>query len=268
MISRIFDFLYKLPDVYIFILLSCLVSLATIFCVYIVRKILPLKLRYRDNSVIGNIGNVVGLIYGVLVGLTALYLFNNNSYTTDAVQREANSAANILRESEWLKEPVKSAIQTNIKNYLEKVINVEWPLMKNGEDIINDGDYIIEKISRELQGYSLNNKADEMIVRDLVTEIKSLYNARQQRIVMSNSELSPEIWEVIIIGTILTIGINFLYRVSFHLHLLAIIAAGLMASSMIFLLVTLDRPFQGEFTIEPDALKAVVKFMDKKDNNV
>lgn len=264
--QAVLDFIYKLSDLYIFILLSVAISLVTIIAVYIVRKILPLKLRSRDNAVIGNIGNIVGLIYGVLVGLTALYLFNNNSYTTDAVQHEANAAANIAREAVWLKEPARSTIQSDIKNYVDKVIHVEWPLMREGKDLSNENDFVIEKINKELLQYSVENKSDDLIIRDLVTEVKALYNGRQQRIVMSNSSLSPEIWEVIIIGTILTIGINFLYRVSLHLHLIAIIAAGLMASSMIFLLVTLDRPFQGEFIIEPDAFKSVLIFFDAKAN--
>jgi hypothetical protein len=34
-----------------------------------------------------------------------------------------------------------------------------------------------------------------------------------------------------------------------------------MAASLLFLLVTLDRPFMGEFIVEPDALQAVLDLM-------
>ena len=256
------DFIFQLPDYQIFILLSVSTTLLSLIAVYVVRRVLPLKLRRQDNAVIGNIGGIVGMIYGVLVGLTALYLFNNNNYTSDAVQHEANSVANIYRDSKWLKDPTRTAIQNDVKRYINAVVGTEWPLMESGKDIPDDGDNIIESIDKELRNYPFNNVTNVQIVHD-AEDIKLLYDARQTRIGMSNTQLSPEIWLVVMIGTILTIGINFLYRSNFSLHIIAITAAGLMASSMLFLLVTLDRPFQGEFIIEPDALKSVSAFIEK-----
>ena len=83
---------------------------------------------------------------------------------------------------------------------------------------------------------------------------------------MSFSALNSEVWVVILLGTILTIGINFLFGMNFYLHIFTAIAVGLMASSMLFLLVTLDRPFRGEFVIEPDSLAAVLQFIEKQTN--
>lgn len=259
-----FDSFYQLSDFEIFILISAFILCLTTLAVFLIRRVLPMHLRYRDNAVIGNIASTVGVIYGVLVGLTALYLFNNNSYTSDAVQREANAVANIYRDSKWLKNPARDNIQMDIKNYIKKVIDIEWPLMERNKDLNHEGDDIIDAMDAQLHQYAENTDADKLILRDITEEIKKLYDARQQRMNMSSSQLSPEIWAVVLIGTFLTIGINFLFRVSFSLHLIAITAAGLMTSSMLFLLVTLDRPFQGEFIIEPTALQSVLTFVESQ----
>lgn len=257
------EFLYQLNNIYLFILLSCFAIGLSIIGIIIVHSFISHELRSTNNNVIGNISSLIGLIYGVLAGLTALYLINNISYTSDAVQHEANAAANIYRDSRWLHDPQKSEIENDIKAYLEMVVNIEWPAMRLGKNVTNDGLIYIEKISNSLVNYPLNVATDSLLLHDMLDELKSLYNARENRINMSFSSLNPSLWVVIIIGTILTIGINFLYGMNFYLQLIAVSAAALMTSSMVFLLMTLDKPFQGEFIIEPDALRSVLTTIEQ-----
>jgi len=93
--------------------------------------------------------------------------------------------------------------------------------------------------------------------------LQNLYNARQQRIHMSYELLNPDLWIVIVVGTILILFITYIYDMNFYLHVITITATALMASSMIFLLIALDGPFQGEFAIKSDAMGAVVLLMNK-----
>lgn len=260
------SFLYRMSDFYLFILVSLVFIIVSIFAILIVRQRIPRNLRYRYNPVVGNIAALIGVIYGVLAGLMALYLINNINYTADAVQREASAVANLYRDSQWLKGPNKSNIQSEIKNYLQNVINVEWPLMREGKLVTSDGSFIIEKIATQVSQYPIVNNADIVIASDILSEIKSLYNAREQRIHMSYSTLNIEIWIVILIGTILTIGINYLFRISFYLHVLTVSAAALMCASMIFLLLTLDKPFQGEFAIQPDSFISLLTIIENRDH--
>ena len=169
----------------------------------------------------------------------------------------------MFRDSKFLKDPARGKILLQLNNYIDQVINVEWPLMVKGQNV-NDTDFrgslYLENISSELFGYGAANSSQSLLVTDMLSQINQLHDARQQRIRMSLSFLNGEIWLVIIIGTILTIGINCL---DIYLHIVALCIAALMASSVIFLLVTLDRPFQGEFAIKPDAFFSVKHYIAK-----
>ena len=262
-------YIYQLSSVYLFILFIVVSIAVSLVGVFIVRRFIPLELRYRDNPVIGNISALISIIYGVLAGLIALYLINNISYTADAVQREANAIANMYRYSKWLKEPVRSEVQNDIKDYLKKVIEVEWPIMQAGKNI-NDSivakvhdKFVIEDLTGKLLSYSLAKPTDGYLVQNMLGEIRDLYNAREQRIHMSLVALDANIWIVLIIGTILTIVINYFFGMNFYLHLLTVSAVALMAAAMMFLLVTLDRPFQGELVIAPAAFNAVLTYVEK-----
>jgi hypothetical protein len=252
------DFLFKMTDVQLFCFLICSGIFAAIVGVVIIKLVIPHEVRLKDNGVIGSVSALIGLIYGVLMGITSLYLINNLSSTSDAVQREANAVANLYRTSAMLKEPVRTQFENLLQDYLTLAIKVEWPKMKNNEDIGIIGDKLVDKLSVVLRDYPINNLADSLVMTDLMAEEKSLYSAREQRISANSEQLSGELWVVIFIGSVLAIGINFLFGMNFWLHLISISAATLMASSMVFLLLTLDRPFQGEFVIDPDPLQAVL----------
>lgn len=255
------DYLYKLSDLSIFVILAVITITVSVLSIFFSKRYILYRLKYRDNATIGSISSLIGIIYGVLVGFIALYLIDNNDHATDAVLREANAIANIYRHSQWLREPVQSELKGQLETYIDKVTRLEWPLMRGGKDVDVAGDYIIQNISNILKTYKSMNATDNFILQDLLTELKTLYNARHDRISMSSAQLSPEIWEVILVGTILIIGINYAFRVNFYLHLFAISAFAIMAASTLFLLVTLDRPFQGEFAIEPDAFQTLLTFM-------
>ncbi|MEO8400528.1 MAG: DUF4239 domain-containing protein [Gammaproteobacteria bacterium] len=258
------NYLSQLHDIALFLILSGFFIAISVISVPIVQKFIPLDLRYKYNSVVGNISALIGVIYSVLVGLTALYLFNNNSYTANAVQHEASALANVYRDSQWLQEPTKSKVDTAINQYLNEIIHTEWPTMQAGRDLDQTGEHIIDSISNDVILYIQQHPKELLIERDMLDEIKSLYNSREQRIHMSYAALTSEIWEVILIGTFLTIAINFLYRMNIKLHIIIIIPTALMVSSMLFLLVTLDRPFQGEFIIGTDAFQSILTHINDK----
>lgn len=258
-----FDFLFQMSDGILFFSLSCFFIFLSIVFLFIVQRYISHDLRTRDNTTVGYVSDLVSMIYSVLVGLTALYLFNVNNYAANAVQAEANAVADIYRDSRWLAGNVRTQIQGQIDAYLKQVINKEWPLMQMGEGVGEEGAIIIDKINESLEGYKVSTNMDLLILHEMLGRVKALYDARGTRVQMSTTGLSNELWLVILIGTFLTLGINYLYAMNFYMHMVTVCAAALMTSSMIFLLITLDRPFQGEFVIEPDALRSVLNYIHR-----
>lgn len=256
--------LFQIPDLYLFCFLSILSIIISVAAIFLIKHYIPLSLRYTDNAVIGFTIGLVSVMYGVLAGLSAMYLINNNNYTSDAVQREANSIANLDRDIRWLSNPTRNEIHNELKIYLNEVINIEWPLMEKGNSVNSKGDIIINEIADQLYKYSLNtsSQSQNLVLQDMLADIKGLYDARHQRIQMSYSGLDPAIWVVILVGTILTLCINFLFGMNFYLHIITVTAAALMTSSMIVLLIALNKPFQGSNIIEPDPFRSVLTFID------
>lgn len=243
-------------------MLTLILAMLSIIGIIITRRFNHINVF--NNTVIGNISNLIGIIYGVFVGLMALYLLNNINYTSEAVLQEGNSLANIYRDSKWLQNPAKEKIQDAIKNYIELVVNVEWPEMKKGRIIDRKAVGYIEDITNVLVNYHSITAGDNLLVQDMFGMIKDLYDSRERRIQLSYAQLNFHIWLVIIIGTLLMIFINYFYVTDFKLHIIMICAVALMTAAIVFILETLDKPFQGEFIIQPHQFQVLLEFIHQE----
>lgn len=260
------DFLYQTSDFNLFAVLSCFFISISIFALFLIKWLVPLHLRYQENAVVGYSSALIGVIYGVIAGFATLHLINNNNYALDAVQHEANAIANLYRDSQWLDEPMRTNAQIDIKHYLNQVLNVEWPLMSKGKVISNQGDIILEQISWDLNKTKVTDRLQTQVLSNMLEVSNAIYNARHDRILLSYLSLSNEIWVVIIIGTILTLCISYMFGVNFYLHIFTVVAAALMTTSIIFLLISLDKPYQGDFIVGPAELQSVSEFINNVEN--
>lgn len=256
------EFLYHISDAAVFLTMVIVTIVFSLLLIVLNKIFIFYKLKYKDNATTASVSALIGIIYGVLAGFICLYLLTNNDHASTAALNEGTAAENIYRESHWLKGPIQHQIQDNLHQYVKGVITVEWPAMREGKNVERRHGSYIDKMSDALIHYPIANQSDFIIVNDLMQEIKELFKARQQRIEISGSQLTPEIWEVILISTILLIVINYAFRVNFYLHIFGITAFAIMAASVLFLLVTLDRPFQGEFAVEPDALQSALDVIE------
>lgn len=259
------DALYKISDTAIFFLLTIITVGISLIGVFLAKRYIGIDLRYKENAVIGATSALISVIYAVLIGIMALYLTSNNSYTSDAVLHEANAVADVFHGSIWLKEPIRSQIQGELKHYLNQVIHTEWPAMANNSVIDHGGDIYLYKINEILRNYTNPTATEEIAMREMLNKINILYDSRHRRINMSYAKLSPEIWVVVFIGAILILFVNYLFGMNFYLHVYVVITVALMVTSMIFLLVTLDRPFQGQFAIEPEPFQSLLTFIEAND---
>lgn len=251
-------FLFQMNDFSLFCFLGGFFVLISLVGVLVLRFFIPHEIRLKENAILGSVSATISVIHGVLVGMIALYLVNTISYASDAVQREANAAGNIYRDSLWLKEPQRTSIRTEIRQYLSHAITSDWGFMSRGELPDGQGNLIIETISRQLSAYPERGLADSTILSRMLDEVSQLYSSRGLRIGASTIAVGQETWIVILIGTFLTIGINYFFGMNFYLHMLAPTALGLMMAAILFLLITLDKPFQGQFVVGPYPLQKVL----------
>lgn len=260
------DFLYSIPNYLLFSLLLGITTTTAIIAMFITRKCMPLSRQqlYRDNNVTGYLGDIIGVIYAVLIGFTTMYVFQNFSKADASALREAKIVTTIYYDSQSFAQPTRSAIQKEIKNYLVTVIEDEWSSMAAGKPLSTKGDLIIEKLLTLLrqhppiQSRNNDNNIQELSISEGYKDIKELHNARAERIFMSDAALRKDVWFTIILGSILLVAYNLGFGMNFRLHMALAIIISTMMAAMLFLILSLDRPFRGDFSVKPDAFQAAL----------
>lgn len=253
------EYLYMTSNLNLFLILSSILLFVSLCALFLIKRFMPLHLRYQENAVISSTSAMVIVIYGVLAGFATLYLINYSNFASDAWQREADTVANINREAQVLSDPLQKKVISALGNYVDEVLNVEWPLMNQDKPVVSRGDYYIQQLTQNLVHTNVTATMESAVIRDLMTHVSNLYDARQNRIQASYTTLATPVWVVIIIGTILTLCVSYIFGVNFNLHIFVVLAATLMTACVLFLLISLDKPFVGQFAVGPEAMQYVLQ---------
>ncbi|EKD71026.1 MAG: hypothetical protein ACD_46C00291G0002 [uncultured bacterium] len=261
------NLLYNIPCFLLFILICISCITISYLTTRLVHRYISLKQRYDENPAIVCISALIGIIYAILIGFIVLYELNNFNKVDEAENREAKAMFTIFRESYILPETSGAKIRSQLIEYANYVINNEWPMMATGKFTDNTGALMIENISKKIRSFNISKINNPLIIQALNTmsmNANYLFDDHQLRINNIHSTLSSNIWFVLLLSSLLTIGVNCILGMEFRFHIVCIIFLSLMVSGVLYLIVTLDRPYRGDFSIQPDTYKATLDYINLK----
>ena len=131
-----------------FVVVSCLIVLA----------LRPVVRRIVDDveqwdRVLGHVIGTFGVFFGILLALVAVSVYENYADTREAALHEAGQITALYRGTTGLPEEVAEPIEATIKEYLQAVIEEDWPDQRRGE--LPDGRLrLVNQIEEEIHEYS------------------------------------------------------------------------------------------------------------------
>lgn len=256
------DYIYQISDVWLFILINAITIFLSILAINLINAVFPVADRYKENQVIGYISLTVCMIFAILSGFAALYALNNFNNAKEVVQREANVAMAIYQDAGWLDHSERTQFQKIVKEYYILSIEHDWPLMTHGYEVDMTTDLLIKTLEDDLHKYSSNSKNPVFALQEITKEIIALRAARADRVRLAQTDLRTDMWVVILLTAFIIIAVNCLFGMPFRLHFLLICVVSLVVSSMVFLILVLDHPFQGTYAVKPHAFHYSLKLID------
>ncbi len=258
------DFVYNLNDYLLFFLICGIFIAFSIIGFLIIYRFTSLEVRGHGNEAIVGVSATICIIYAVLFGFIALYTLENFDKAERSALQEAGLLTQIYHDSKLLPQPFYNQVRADLKNYLHEVLIHEWPAMIHNKSTNGMGEPILFKMEHMIHRMESSNNRELFSQQEILKEIKSLYEIRQERIYMSGSALGTDFWIVIIIGAFLTISVNYLFGLHFYVHLITIIGISLAISSIFYLIVVLDRPYSGEFSVKPEVFQLLLNTINSE----
>ena len=229
----------------------------------LIRPLLRMFVRSRSetNDVVGYVLSCFSVIYGILLGLLAVAVYQNFSQVELNVTNEAAALAALHYDFAAYPEPHRQELRVLLKDYVSYVIEKAWPLQRQG--IVPKGG--IEKVvalQKRLLEFQPQTTAEQIIHAETLHQFNEFIDHRRLRLHSVTTGIPAVMWYVVIVGSIINIAMIWLFDMKFMTHL---ILGGLFAfflGTMIFLIAAMDNPFRGEVGVSSDSYELVLELIE------
>lgn len=245
----------------IFLLFIIVIPGLALICFYLFQK-LNIKVKTcteNNNGMISIYISISTLFLAVMVSFLVITVWNNYAAASLNSQKEAQTIFVLYQNIYSL--PNTSEIQLLISEYLEYVIKVEYPQLKNG-DVQLFGAQILGKLQTAIYDYSPADGRESTIYNNCVGLLNAIVDLRVSRI--HNNGLSYVIWLVAIFDSVLIVIMTWFLHCKEVIHYLLVGFISVFIAASLFLIFVLSYPFRGQIglTAQPfqEALVAVKNY--------
>ena len=216
------------------------------------------------NDVAGFIYAVIGVLYAVLLGFTAIIVWERFEEAQTNVEKEANELGDLFRNAQaFAAEPFREELETNLRSYVRLVVEKEWPTMAEGKSSA-DAFAAFNRLWQTYYRFRPQDEDERVWYSQSLTRLNQLGDYRRLRLLSSQSAgVPPVMWGVLLGAGAITIGFSFLFGTK-NAVAQAVMTAGLAMTIALVLLsiLTLEKPFAGITRIKPEAFNQAKDIFD------
>lgn len=206
--------------------------------------------------------SMVGTFYAVLLGLIVVDAMTKFKEAQNSVDHEVSTLIRIYSSAERFPER-RHRLENDVKNYVDEVINVEFPMMESeglSDAKARDLALKIMQTVKSIEPVTENQKA---VFPILLSEVADLLKTRWERTKGPNLGEPPVEWVILIVGGILTIVLTFFFTIESHgIHMIMRAAVALTILMSLYLTFLFGSPFSGDLKISSDPFRLVYDFAD------
>ena len=201
----------------------------------------------------------MGLLFALIVGFLAAQVWSDAGRAQEAVNREASALRSMVLLAHAFPGEPETRMDALVRRHIREAVDEEWPAMAHQRATLT---VIPAPLAQGLQlaiGLSPRTEGQKTAQREIVDSLQSAFDARRQRILVSESSVNWVKWTGVILVALLTlIAIAFVHSDN---RLTAALAMGIFAAAVaasLMLIAAQQRPFSGQFAVRPDPLIQVM----------
>jgi uncharacterized membrane protein YjfL (UPF0719 family) len=223
-------------------------------------RLVPHRLRSRQNDVAGSTMAIAGVVYAVLLAFIAVAVWQGYELADSLVQTEANLVDNLYRGTVGLPNSQAQDLRHTLFVYAETVVQDEWPALAVGSDEGTAGWQLLDRVHLALVQMPPQEIATESIRTDMLRLLNGLYDARRGRSNAASVTLPPVLWWNLLAGAALLLVFAYLFGPpSLGMHAAMVSLLGATIGLVLVLIVELTHPFEGDNHISPAAFNMLIR---------
>lgn len=216
--------------------------------------------RERTLGSGGAVFSIVAGLHAVLVAFILISLFDAANSAEDAVTKEANALVAVHWAANSLPEPARAKVDELGKQYVNVVVDEEWPRMGDGGDVDNKGWQKLNELRATIETAAPDGEWQLDRKTEAANQLWEVYQARQTRIDAASGGVNPVVWLALIIGTVLSLLFPYLFGgPNLFSQLLITITLTSTLILLLFAIYQMQNPFSGGVHIPPDAFTSALE---------
>jgi len=223
----------------------------------IVQRLTPSEVRTAHNDRAGFILAVIGVIYAVLLAFVAIGVWERFQQAESRSYEEAGALATVYRDAGSFDGGER--LRALLRAYVKTIVEDEWPQMERGEKSYAPSP-LLEAADREVRSLPVRSQRLAGIQIQMLAAMDLALMDRQTRLTIDAGGINSIMWDVLILGAIVTVAFTYLFGFDRTL-MQALMIGGLsfLIALVIFLVLALDYPFRGSIHVTPEAFRSLLE---------
>jgi hypothetical protein len=245
------DFIFDLPLFVAGPLLVIVISGLGVVGLRIVRRRVLPGLRFTEEDAVFSSTMLLAIMvfYGLTVALIAVSVWEKHSEASSIASQEASALAVLYRDAGGYPLPVRTPMQDALRDYVHYIIQVAWPEQKKGH-APGGGVDRVSQFERLLMGFEPATDGQRILHAETLQAYDRMIEARRLRLDAVETQLSGLLWAVTLVGAALGLIASYFFRVADQrLQMTMVILLATFMALVIFVILALDRPFQGDMGV-------------------
>lgn len=219
----------------------------------------------RHNDVAGFVFATLGVIYGVMMALVALEVWETYSEAEASLDAEASSAYALYRDLSGYPDPVQAAPALDaLEQFATAVVERDFPRMRA---LAWESDREIDRGTRErfeqlwgaVSSIDPTTPQEQHIYDDIRGDVTRIGEERALRIGSAEEDLPLVVWRAAIFGGFIVVAFPALFgTTNLRAKYLMVAANAIMVSLVLMVVIHLNHPFSGPVAIGPEAYEELI----------
>jgi hypothetical protein len=204
------------------------------------------------------------VLYGLVAALTAVSVWTKHSHVSDTVSSEATAIASLWRNLGGYPQRERDAMREVLRGYTTQIIEEAWPEQRRGR-VPRAGVEWMDRLLAHLLVFEPASDSQRLLHAETLGAFNQMHEARRQRLDAVSSRLPGVMWVVLLPGAMGCLLLSLFFPLE-DPRFQAILVLGLAGflSMVLFVIVSLDRPFQGAMAVPPDSYRLVYDQLMRK----
>ena len=210
----------------------------------------------QSNNDVIFFASAISVFYSLIVGLIAVGVWRAYTDAQSIVSEEATAIGCFYRDITGYPEPTRGALQHEVHDYVQFLIEVAWPAQQRGQ-ATTEATRRLTKLEQDLVNFEPQTPGQQILHGQALHEYNEIAGLRRKRLHAIGSGLPSVMWNVVLIGAALVIGVTYLLQIHDRAQYLLTACLAMFIGLVVFVIASLDQPLSGPLAIDSKPYRIV-----------